>query len=266
MNQFGQTALVYVTRAGGQVLVAIVIYVIGRRLIDLAVRLLTVALARQEVDPTVQRYMGSALRVSLNILLVVGILGYFGFETTSLAALIAGVGVALGAAWGGLLSNFAAGIFLVVLHPFKVGDYVVAGGVEGTVDAIGLFGTTMNTPDNVHTIVGNNKIFTDTIKNFSVNPYRRVDRLAQLAHSVDAADAIRRLKGALAAVPNVLQTPPPDVEIIDFNSMGPVLAVRPYCANQFYWQVYFDTNRIIRETFGDAGYPVPEQHYRMRQQ
>jgi len=266
MDEFGRTALAYVTRAGGQVLVAIVIFVIGRRLINLAVSLLTLALARQGVDSTVQRYLASSLRIGLNILLVIGILGYFGFETTSLAALIAGVGVALGAAWGGLLANFAAGVFLVVLHPFKVGDYVVAGGVEGTVEAIGMFGTTINAPDNVHTIVGNNKIFTDTIKNFSVNPYRRVDRLARLAHSVDTADAIRRLKTAVAAIPNVVQSPPPDVEIIDFNPMGPVLAVRPYCANQWYWQVYFDTNRIIRETFGAAEYPVPEQHYRMRQQ
>jgi small conductance mechanosensitive channel len=264
MDQFGQTMLNYMIPVGGRVLVAIVIFVVGRRLIGLVGRVFGLALTRQEVDPTLQRYLSSAVTVSLNILLVIAILGYFGFETTSLAALIAGVGVALGAAWGGLLANFAARVFLVVLRPFKVGDYVAAGGVEGTVDTIGLFGTALNTPDNVHTIVGNNKIFSDTIRNFSVNPYRRVDRLAQLAHSVDTADAIRRLKAALAAIPNVVQAPPPDVEIVDFSPMGPVLAVRPYCANPHYWQVYFDTNRIIRDTCGEAGYPVPEQHYSLR--
>ena len=108
--------------------------------------------------------------VVLNVALVVAILGFFGVETTTFAALIAAGGVAIGVAWGGLLANFAAGAFLVFLRPFKVGDFVTAGGVTGTVEAIGLFGTTINTPDNVHTIVGNNKIFSDTIQNFSANP------------------------------------------------------------------------------------------------
>src|SRR6185295_15492626 len=104
--------------------------------------------------------------------------------------------------------------------PFKVGDYVKAAGMEGTVTEIGLFATTMLTPDNVTTFVGNNKIFSDTIQNFSASAYRRVDRLAQLAHGVDAKDAIPRLKEALAQIPNVIREPAPDVEIVDFNERG----------------------------------------------
>jgi small conductance mechanosensitive channel len=92
-----------------------------------------------------------------------------------------------------------------------------------------------------------------------------VDRLAQLAHSVDPRDAAARLKAALAKIPNVLASPAPEVEIIDFTAMGPVLAVRPYCHNDHYWQVFFDTNRVIAETFGAAGYPAPEQRYRVVQ-
>ena len=260
-----QTATEWLTKIGLQVLLALAIWVVGRWLIALVIRLVSAALTRQKVDPTVLRYLGNFISVTLNILLVVGILGYFGLETTSFAALIAGVGVAIGAAWGGLLANFAAGGFLIVLRPFKVGDYIAAAGVEGTVEAIGLFGTTINTPDNVHTVIGNNKIFSDTIKNFSVNPYRRVDRLAQLAHGVDPLDAIARLKTALAAIPNVNKETGPDVEIIDFTPMGPVLAVRPYCHTDHYWQVYFDTNKAIVQTFGGAGYPVPEQHFRVKQ-
>ncbi len=260
-----ETVTAWLTRIGLQVMLALAIWVVGRWLIALVIRLVSAALTRQKVDPTVLRYLGNFISVTLNILLVVGILGYFGLETTSFAALIAGVGVAIGAAWGGLLANFAAGGFLIVLRPFKVGDYVLAGGVEGTVEAIGLFGTTINTPDNVYTVVGNNKIFSDTIKNFSVNPFRRVDRVAQLAHGVDPLDAIARLKAALAAIPNVSKEAGPDVEIIDFTPMGPVLAVRPYCHTDHYWQVYFDTNKAIVQTFGGAGYPVPEQHYRVRQ-
>jgi len=261
-QQWSSVALEWGTKIGLQLLMALAIFLVGRWLIGMVVRAVSAALRRQQVDATVLRYVGNFISVSLNILLVVGILGYFGLETTSFAALIAGVGLAIGAAWGGLLANFAAGGFLIVLRPFKVGDYVSAGGVEGTVEAIGLFGTTLHTPDNVHTLVGNNKVFSDTIKNYSANPHRRVDRLAQLAHGVDVGDAITRLKGALVAIPNVIADPAPTVEIIDFSPMGPILTVRPHCHTDHYWQVYFDTNRAIVSTFGAAGYPVPEQHFR----
>jgi small conductance mechanosensitive channel len=227
--------------------------------------MLSAGMTRQKVEPTLIRYLVSFLNIALNIILVVAILGYFGLETTSFAALIAAVGIAIGAAWAGLLSNFAAGAFLLMFRPFKVDDYIEAAGVEGTVQEIGLFATTINTPDNVTTIVGNAKIFADNIKNFSANPFRRVDLTAQLAHAVDPADAIARLKPALAAIPNVLPQPAPDVEVLTFTERGPVLAVRPYCNNAHYWQVYFDANRAIRETMAGAGFPVPEAHIAQRQ-
>jgi small conductance mechanosensitive channel len=163
-----------------------------------------------------------------------------------------------------MLANFAAGAFLIVLRPFKVGDFVTAGGVTGTVMEIGLFGTVINTPDNVRTIIGNNKIFSDTIQNFSANPHRRVDLVAQLNHGVDHKTAIRLLKERLSKIPNVLADPAPTVEILEANLAGPVLCVRPSCHNDHYWQVHFDTNRLIRETFGEAGFPAPEQHYAVR--
>jgi small conductance mechanosensitive channel len=260
-----ETSSTQLTTFGLKVLGAIAVWIIGRMLIGLASRLLTSALERQRVDPTLQRYIATVVRVGLTIILVVAILGYFGVETTSFAALIAGVGIAIGAAWAGLLANFAAGAFLIVLRPFKVGDYVKAGGTEGTVKEIGLFATTIVTPDNVMAFVGNNKIFSDTIQNFSVGAYRRVDRLAQLAHGVDARDAIAKLKAALVKIPNVAREPAPDVEVVDFNERGTVLAVRPYTHTDNYWQVYFDTNKAIAETFGAAGYPVPESHVRMKQ-
>jgi len=247
-----------------KVLGAIAAYIVGRVLIGFASTLVMKALERQKVDPTVIRYIGSVITVGLNIILVVAILGYFGVETTSFAALVAGLGIAVGAAWGGLLSNFAAGAFILVLRPFKVGDYVVAGDVEGTIRQVGLFNTALDTPDNVLTLVGNAKVMSGTIKNFSRNPYRRVDLTAQLDHSVEPGDAIRRLKEALPKIANVVETPAPDVEILTFNERGPVLAVRPYCNTAHYWQVYFDTNRTIRETFGAAGYPAAEAHLNVR--
>ena len=260
-----ETARPILIAFGLKVLGAIAAYIVGRMLIGFASNLVMRALERQKVEPTVIRYIGSVITIALNIVLVVAILGYFGVETTSFAALVAGLGIAVGAAWGGLLSNFAAGAFILVLRPFKVGDYVVAGEVEGTVRMIGLFNTTIDTPDNVQTMVGNAKIMTGTIKNFSANPYRRVELLAQIDHSVDAGDAIRRLKEVLPKIANVVAEPKPDVEILTFSERGPVLAVRPYCNTAHYWQVYFDTNASIRSTFGAAGYPAAEAHLHVRQ-
>jgi len=259
-----QTLTTTLTTVGLRLLGAIAIWIVGRWLIGLALRMIGSALRKQKIDPTLIRYIHSALAALLNIVLVIAVLGFFGVETTSFAALIAAAGVAIGMAWSGLLSNFAGGVFLVILQPFKVGDFVTAAGVTGTVEEIGLFATTLNTPDNVKTIVGNGKIFADTIQNFSANPYRRVELTAQLAHDVDPQAAIALLKPALAQVPNVMAEPAPDVEILTFNLSGSVLAVRPYCNNQHYWQVYFDTNRLIRDTFAHAHFPIAEQHYAVR--
>lgn len=236
---------------------ALLLYMVGRWLISFAIRALSALLTRRNFDATLQRYIANMLAVVLNILLVVAILGYFGLQTTSFAALLAGVGLAIGAAWSGLLGNFAAGAFLIIFRPYKLGDYVVAGGVEGTVVEIGMFNTILNTPDNVTTVIGNGKISSEVIQNFSSNDYRRVDRTAQLAFGVDPLDAIARLKPALAAIPNVVAEPAPDVEILDFNERGTQLAVRPYCHTSHYWQVYFDTNTLIAKTFGTAGYAAP---------
>jgi small conductance mechanosensitive channel len=259
-----QTATTVLTTVGLKILGAIAIWIVGRWLIALALRLIGGPLTNQKIDPTLTRYIKSATAVLLNVVLVVAILGFFGVETTSFAALLAAAGVAIGMAWSGMLANFAGGVFLVILQPFKVGDFVAAGGVTGTVEEIGLFATTLNTPDNVKTMVGNGKVFGDTIQNFSANPYRRVELTAQLAHGVEPAAAVALLKPALTKLPNVMAEPAPDVEILTFNPMGAVLAVRPYCDNRHYWQVYFDTNRLIRDTFTRAGFPVPEQHYALR--
>jgi small conductance mechanosensitive channel len=244
---------------GIKVVAAIVLWIIGRWAIGLLIGLMRKMLARNgRVDPTLAHYLGSILASLLTLMLVLAILQVFGIQTTSFAALLAGLGLAIGAAWGGLLAHFAAGLFLQVLRPFKVGDFVTGGGVTGTVTEIGLFGTTLLTPDNVTTIIGNNKIFSDTISNYSVQPYRRVELTAKIANGVDPIDAIARLKQAIGEIPNVKPTPAPDVEILSFTPEGPLLAVRPYTDNANYWQVYFDTNRTIIETFAKAGYPTPE--------
>jgi small conductance mechanosensitive channel len=264
VNDLLQNGWTLVIALGIRVLEAIALWIVGRWLIGVATRMIGKAMTKQKIDPTVTRYIQNAVAALLNIILVIAILSFFGVETTSLAALIAAAGVAIGLAWSGLLSNFAAGVFLVILQPMKVGDFVSAGGVTGTVHEIGLFASSIDTLDNVRNIIGNGKIFGDVIQNFSTNPYRRVELTAQLAHGVDVHAAMAMLKKAIAGIPNVMTAPPPDVEILTFNLAGPVLAVRPYCNNKDYWQVYFDTNRLIKETFTAAAFEVPEQHYVVR--
>jgi small conductance mechanosensitive channel len=240
-----------------KVLAALVFWFVGRWLINRVVALMRAAMGRNHVDATLVKYLGSIVAIALNIALALGILGYFGIETTSFAALLAGAGVAIGAAWSGMLGNFAAGAFMLVLRPFKVGDFVSVGGVTGTVQELGLFGTTIVTPDNVLTIVGNGKIFADTIQNFSALPVRRVERTAQLAGGVDPDDAIARLRAAVAAIPNVATNPPPEVNLLDMNLVGPVISVRPYTHTNHYWQVYFDTNETIIRVARESGWPAP---------
>jgi len=264
LGQLAQQGYLLLVALGIKILEALALWIVGRWLIGFSIKMIDRVMTKQKIDPTLIRYVNNTLAAVLNIVLVIAILGFFGVETTSFAALIAAAGVAIGMAWSGLLSNFAAGVFIIILQPFKVGDFVVAGGVMGTVEEVGLFVTSINTLDNIRNIVGNAKIFGDVIQNFSTNPYRRVDLTAQLSHSVDPHQAIAILKEGLAKIPNVLSDPAPSVEILTFTLAGPVLAVRPFCNNKDYWQVYFAANTLIKDAFGQAGFAVPEQHYMVR--
>src|ERR1700741_1459300 len=145
MNDLMQSGWTLAVALGIKVLEAIALWIVGRWLIGLALRMIGAGMARQKIDPTLIRYIQNAVAALLKIVLVIAILGFFGVQTTSLAALIAAAGVAIGMAWSGLLSNFAAGVFLVILQPLKVGDFVTAGGVTGTVHELGLFASSIDT-------------------------------------------------------------------------------------------------------------------------
>jgi small conductance mechanosensitive channel len=155
-------------------------------------------------------------------------------------------------------------MFMIVLRPFKVGDFVTVAGATGDVQELGMFVTTIHTPDNLRVFVGNAKIFGDVIQNYTVNPVRRVELVAQLAHGVDPKDAIARLKARIAKIPHVALDPAPQIDVLTFTMAGPVLAVRPFTHNSTYWDVYFATNLAICEEFTEAKYPVPETHFHQR--
>jgi small conductance mechanosensitive channel len=244
--------------AGLKLLAAIAIWVIGGWLIRAVIAAMTRAMQAQGVDPTLKRYAQSFLRVALKFALFLGILGFLGVETTSFAALMAAAGVAIGAAWSGLLANFAAGVFLVVLRPFKVGDSILVNTVTGTVREIGLFGTTLDTADGARVLIGNNRVFMDNIVNYSVNPTRRVDLLCQLGHGVDAQQAMDALRARVGALPMVRSEPPMLVEIAGYGPTGLTIAVRPHCANADYWPLFYAGNKAIAELVQQQGWPAPE--------
>lgn len=243
---------------GWKLIGALLLWIAGRMLIKFAMRLLGGGLRARGIEATLIRYVQSTINILLTLILVIAILEVFGVQTTTFAALLAGAGLAVGAAWSGLLANFAGGAFLVILRPFKVGDFISAGGTLGTVEEIGLFVTTVNTPDNLRTFIGNSKILSDNIQNFTANPYRRVDITAQVSHALNPRPVMEQIAAEITKIPNVLAQPAPDLKILAHTPTGCVVAVRPFCHNDHYWQVYFDTQQVIRDTLGTGGFPSPD--------
>ncbi|MFZ1179986.1 MAG: mechanosensitive ion channel family protein [Herbaspirillum sp.] len=247
----------YLLPFGLKVLAALVIWFAGGMLISAFAKVARRVLTARRIDATLVNYAISAIYIVLRILLVMGILEVCGVPTTSFAAMIGAVGVAMGVAWSGLLSNFAAGIFLMVLRPFKVGNTITAAGQTGTVTEIGLVTTTLLTDNNLCVIIGNNKLFSDTITNYSTHPTRRIDLRCQIAYGVEPAQAIARLTDKVSRIPNVLTDPAISVSIFEFNAAGTLLAVRLYAPMPNYGQVYNDTNHAIAQTCAEAGWPAP---------
>jgi small conductance mechanosensitive channel len=264
INKVVQTVSEQGTRIGFQVAGAILLWVVGRWVIGWVIRLFDAGLERQKVEETLANYITSTATGLLNVILIISILGAFGIQTATFAAIFAAVGLAIGTAWSGLLANFAAGVFLLMLRPFRVGDEIQAGDVHGSVVEIGPFATKIHTPDNIVTIVGNNKLLSDNIQNFSQNPYRRVGLTMQLNHEADVDELERLLRQRLAEVPNLLSKPAPEIEIVEINAVGPKLAVQPFCHNAHHDQVVADSYRVIWRLSKERGYLVPPQYFAIR--
>ena len=243
-----------------QVLGALVIWFVGGVLIRIACRMVAAAMTARNLDRTLTSYITSTLSILLRVVLIAGVLGMFGVESTSFAALLAAAGVAIGMAWSGLLANFAAGVFLVLLRPFKVGDIITAAGVNGQVIEIGLFATTLDTRDNVRIFVGNNKLFSDNIINHSHNPYVRIEVRAQVAHGVDPFAVAARLTPLIAQIPHVIANPGPEVGVFEYNLAGSMLYVRPYVLGGVPEQEAVRGAAYQAIATATAGLPVPALH------
>jgi small conductance mechanosensitive channel len=255
-SQVDAFARTYLLPFGWKLLGAIAVWVVGIVIVRLIRNGSRRLMSARRFDETLAVYLDTSLGIVLKALLVIAVFGVLGVETTSFAALLAAAGIAIGAAWSGLLANFAAGLFLLFLRPFKVGDAIEAGGVTGAVREVGLFTTSIDTADNVRVSIGNNKIFADSIRNFSTNPHRRVDVTAPVAYGVNPLEVMPRLLTRIGTILNVLKHPAPSVEILEFRATGSVLAVHAYCESENYFQVHADMTRSISEVIGDAGYAI----------
>lgn len=245
------------TDIGLHILGAIALWIIGRWLIGLVTGFVAGQMKRRHMDTTIIAYALSTVTGLLNIILVISILGTFGVQTTTFAALFAAIGLAIGTAWSGLLANFAAGVFMILLRPFKVGDEISAGGTAGTVEEIGPFSTVIDTPENVRTIVGNNKILADNILNYSHNAHRRVVIKYQLLYGTDIEGMIQALLARIHEIPNTLEAPAPAVSITEYTVSGPKANVEVSCHPSHYSQVQANLAQAIRDVEIVRGIGMP---------
>lgn len=260
LTQFLQQSLTFCIDAGKTILVAAVIYLVGRFIVSLINKILGNALDRRDLDPSIKTFLKSFVNILLTVLLIIAVVSALGVNTTSFAALLASFGVAAGMALSGNLSNFAGGLMILLLKPFRVGDYVSAQGFDGTVKEIQIFHTVLTTVDNKTVYLPNGALSSGSITNFSKQPLRRVD----LTVSVEYGEDTDRVKKALAEIfaqdKRILTDPAPFVAISALAASSVDFTVRIWANAADYWGVFFDTQERIYAEFNrqGIGFPFPQ--------
>lgn len=250
----------YGTELGKSILIAILIYFIGRYLIKLVDKMLVKVMNRRKFLPEVQTFLSSVVHIALTILLVISIVGALGVETTSFAALLASAGVAVGMALSGQLQNFAGGVIILLLRPYKIGDFVEAGGVSGTVQAIQIFNTVLTTADNKVITVPNGTISNGVLVNYSQMDTRRVDWTFGVEYGSDVEKVKACVNRILAADARILKDPAVFIALGALADSSVNVTVRAWVKSADYWDVFFDINQKVYEQFNAEGieFPFPQ--------
>ena len=246
--------------AGKSIIIAIIIYFVGKALISLINRMLHGVMERKKVDPAIQTFLGSLVNILLMILLVISVVSALGVNTTSFAALLASAGVAVGMALSGNLQNLAGGIVILLFRPFKVGDYIEAQGTGGTVSEIQIFHTILTTPDNKKIYLPNGALSSGNITNYSKEPLRRVDFNVAVEYGEDIDKVRETLSGILSKDERVLQEPAPVIVLGSLADSSVNMTVRVWVKSENYWDVFFQTNEKIYNEFNKLGinFPYPQ--------
>ena len=242
---------------GLKVIAAVAILVIGRfaaiGLRSLVRRLLKKSL----VDETLVSFITSVSYVAIMAFVIIAALGQLGIQTASFVAVLGAAGLAVGLALQGSLANFAAGLLMIIFKPFKVGDFIEAGGVSGIVEEIGIFTTELKSPDNKKIIVPNAKATADNIINYSANDQRRIDMVAGISYSDDLEKVRKILEGILSEDDRILQEPAPTIAVLELADSSVNFAVRPWVKTSEYWDVFFATQEKIKKRFDAEGITIP---------
>jgi small conductance mechanosensitive channel len=242
---------------GLKVVAAIAILVLGRIAAGIVRGIVRRLLRKSKVDETLVSFISSLTYVAVMAFIVIAAISRLGVQTASFVAVMGAAGLAIGLALQGSLANFAAGVLMIIFKPFKVGDFISAGGVTGGVEAIGIFTTELKSPDNKKIIVPNAKVTADSITNFSAKEQRRVDMVAGVSYSDDLAKVRTVLEGILSEDERILKDPAPTIGVLELADSSVNFAVRPWVNTADYWDVFFATQEKIKQRFDAEGISIP---------
>lgn len=242
---------------GGRVLAALVILLIGRWVAKALRGWFRRAAAAAEMDETLSRFLASLIYIVLMVFVVLTALSALGVNTTNFLAILGAAGLAVGLALKDSLSNFAAGVMLVLFRPFKAGDFIEAAGNSGSVQSIGIFNTVLKTPDNRVITVPNSLIYADTITNYSAEDTRRIDLVIGIGYDDDIARARALIQGVLSRDDRILEDPPPAMLLAELGESSVDIAVRPWVNSADYWAVRSDLLERIKQALEQAGLSIP---------
>lgn len=257
VDELYQAVASYISLYGLKVLAAIAIFIVGKWLAKRFVNFVKKLMAKASVDETLVSFAGNIIYALTLAFVIIAALSQLGVETTSLAAIIAAAGLAIGLALQGSLSNLAAGVMIILFRPFKIGDYIEAAGAAGTVEDISIFTTVFKTPDNRQIIIPNNAITSGNIVNISAKPERRVDLVVGVGYDDDLKKVKDILNKIVESDSRVLKDKETTIAVSELADSSVNLVVRPWVKTEDYWGVYFDLTEQIKVTFDKEGISIP---------
>ena len=246
---------------GINLVIALLIFYVGRMVIGLVTRALRKVMQRQEVDTTLEKFVCNVVRMALLVVVIIAAISQLGIETTSFIAIFGAAGLAVGLALQGSLSNFAAGVLIVLFRPYQVGDYVEAAGISGTIEQVQILTTILTTPDNKQIIVPNSQIMDSIITNYSAKDTRRVDMTVGVSYDDDLDKVRRTLEELVASEDRILDDPACTIAVLELADSSVNFVVRPWVKSSDYWGVTFDLTEAIKKRFDKDGisFPFPQQ-------
>ena len=263
---FPELVKTYVVPLAIKLVVAVIVLLVGRWLIKVTKKGLTNMMLRSNADPSLHSFVTSLISVLLTFFLIMAIVGILGINTSSLVALLASAGLAIGMALSGTLQNFAGGVMIMLFRPFKVGDFIAAQGYEGRVNGIQIFNTTILTPDNKTVILPNGALSTGPVTNYNKETDRRVDWVFSISYGDDYDKAKAVLQRLCDDDPRILKEPKVVIELLRMSDSSVDITVRARVKPEDYWAVFFRMNELVYKTLPQEGlsFPFPQMDVHMK--